>query len=41
MLDDMVDIMFSNKHFKLFLMLKNQKFAANANIFGKVKEEMN
>lgn len=28
MLNDMVDNMFSNKQFKLFLMLRNQKFAA-------------
>ena len=36
----MVDNLFSNKQFKLFLMLRNQKFAANANIFGKVVEEI-
>ena len=40
MLNDMVDNMFSNKQFKLFLMLQNQKFADNANIFGQVVEEI-
>ena len=40
MLNDMIDKIFSNKQFKLFLMLRNQKFADNANIFGKVVEEI-
>ena len=40
-LDDMVDVMFSNKQFKEFLILRNQTLAANTNVFEKVAEEMN
>ena len=41
MLDDMVDIICSNEQFKKFLIYRNQKCAANTNIFEKVAEEMN
>ena len=41
MLDDMVDIICSNEQFKKFLIFRNQKCAANTNIFEKVAEEMN
>ena len=36
MLDDMVDIICSNEQFKKFLIYRNQKCAANTNIFEKV-----
>ena len=41
MLDYMVDIIWSNKQFKKFLIFRNQNWAANSNIFEKVAEEMN
>ena len=41
MLDDMVNIICSNEQFKKFLIFRNQKCAANTNIFEKVAEEMN
>ena len=41
MLDDMVDIICSNEQFKKFLIFRNQKRAANINIFEKVAEEIN
>ena len=41
MLDDMVDIICSNEQFEKFLIFRNQKCAANTNIFEKVAEEMN
>ena len=41
MLDVMVDIICSNEQFKKFLIFRNQKCAANTNIFEKVAEEMN
>ena len=37
----MVDIIYSNKQFKNFLIFRNQKFAANTNIFEKDAEELN
>ena len=41
MLDDMVDITCSNEQLRKFLIFRNQKCAANTNIFEKVAEEMN
>ena len=41
MLDEMVDIICSNKQFKIFLIFRNQTFAAKTNIFEKVAEKMN
>ena len=41
MLDDIADIICSNKQFRKFLIFRNQKWAANTNIFQKVAEEMN
>ena len=41
MLDNMVKIICSNKQFNFVLIFRNQKCAADINIFAKVLEKMN
>ena len=41
MIDDMIDIICSDKILKKKLIFRNQKFAANANIFDKIADLMN